>query len=85
MLENELKSCVWGKVQASISVCQYTGDYCSWSKDSNDTFLMFLEFRVSSAHGLLNLSQVTNWHMGCQISYFSLACALALGVKVSEC
>lgn len=42
---------------------------------------MFLENRVSSAHGLLNLSQVTNSHMGCQISYFSLACALALGVK----
>lgn len=52
MLESELKSCVWGEVQTSISVCQYIGDNCSRSKDSNDIFLMFLEFRVSSAHGL---------------------------------
>lgn len=39
---------------------------------------------MSPAHGLLELSQITNWHMRCQRSYFSLACALALEVKASE-
>jgi len=84
MLENEVKNCVWGEVQTPILVCWCIGYYYSWSKDSNDFCFMLLEFRVSSARGLLDLSQITSWHMGCQRSYFSLTCALALEVKVSE-
>lgn len=40
VLENELKSCVWGEVQTSVSVCQYIGDYCSWSKNSNQIYFL---------------------------------------------
>lgn len=83
VMENGFRK--WGRklfVGRSINLaCQCIGYYYSCSKGSNDFCFMFLELSLSSAYGLLDLSQITSWRMGCQSSYLSFRCVLALQVK----